>query len=143
MRWFNWLRKQKKKEERKEFLQCSCVKDINKLEGNERLIVEGIAYGFKTTLKTIKATVPFDIYRINEEKLLEFKNNFGFRNKQLRHQAYIEWMADLGLVYEKDRAVVSKIIRGIYEYTNGKLDYRNSSMIKKDNNKEMKIFKEV
>ena len=141
MRWFNWFKKQKKEDE---FLKGGKVKDINKLEGSEKLIVEGIAYGFKTTLKTITATIPFDIYLINEEKLLEFKNNFGFKkDKTQRHKAYVEWMNSLGLDYKTDRAVVSKMIRGIYEYTDGLLDYRNPAMIKKDAKEEIVITQEV
>lgn len=133
MKWFKRNKKvvQEKVVEDKvvvqEFFKKQVVRDFEKLPESRKLILKGVAYGFKTSLKNL-ASIPFDIYLVTEEKLMEFKQDFGTKNKEEKHNRYVEWMAYFGLDYDKDRKVVQTMIRGIYEYTNKELDYRNSRM---------------
>lgn len=120
-------RKKKVNEEKMNFLKKKMVRDFNKLPETQKLILKGVVYGFKATLVNT-APIPFDIYLVTEEKLLEFKNDFYTKNKEEHSRAYKEWLAYFGLDYELHRYVVQKMIRGIYEYTDGQLDYRNSRM---------------
>lgn len=120
-------RKKKVVEEKEDFLKKEKVKDFDKLPETEKLILKGVVYGFKATLDNT-APIPFDIYLVTEEKLMEFKNDFYTKDKEEHSRAYKEWLAYFGLEYELHRYVVRKMVRGIYEYTGGRLDYRNSRM---------------
>ena len=117
----------KKKKEVKEFLKRGIVKDFDKLPETQKLLLRGTVYGFKTTLDNT-APIGFDIYLINEDKLMEFKNDFNTNDKDEHSKLYKEWMAYFGLDYNVHRKKVQQMIRGIYEYTHGQLDYRNSRM---------------
>ena len=118
----------KKKKEVKEFLKRGIVKDFDKLPETQKLLLRGTVYGFKTTLDNT-APIGFDIYLINEDKLMEFKNDFNTNDAELHSKRYKEWMAYFGLDYNLHRKVVQRMIRGIYEYTGGELDYRNKRML--------------
>jgi hypothetical protein len=117
----------KKKKEVKEFLKRETVKDFDKLPETQKLLLRGTVYGFKTTLDNT-APIGFDIYLINEDKLMEFKNDFNTNDKDEHSKRYKEWMAYFELDYNLHRKKVQQMIRGIYEYTHGQLDYRNSRM---------------
>lgn len=117
----------KKKKEVKEFLKRGIVKDFDKLPETQKLLLRGTVYGFKTTLDNT-APIGFDIYLINEDKLMEFKNDFNTNDKDEHSKLYKEWMTYFGLDYNLHRKKVQQMIRGIYEYTHGQLDYRNSRM---------------
>ena len=110
------------------FLKKFKIIDFEKFPETKKIIIKGIIKGFSNNT-TKKPKIPFDMYSITEDILMEFKNDFGFKEENKAHSdAYKKWMKNLGLDYNKDRPVVQKIIRGIYEYSNGKLDYRNRRM---------------
>ena len=120
-------RKRKKKAQPKEFLKREVFRDFDKLPETQKLLLRGTVYGFKTTLDNT-APIGFDIYLINEDKLMEFKNDFNTNDAKLHSKRYKEWMSYFGLDYNSHRKVVQRMIRGIYEYTGGELDYRNKRM---------------
>ena len=117
----------KKRKEVKEFLKRGIVKDFDKLPETQKLLLRGTVYGFETTLYNT-APIGCDIYLLNEDKLMEFKNDFNTNDKDEHSKLYKEWMAYFGLDYNLHRKKVQQMIRGIYEYTHGQLDYRNSRM---------------
>ena len=121
-------RKRKKKAQPKEFLKRGVLRDFDKLPETQKLLLRGTVYGFKTTLDNT-APIGFDIYLINEDKLMEFKNDFNTNDAGLHSKRYKEWMAYFGLDYNLHRKVVQRMIRGIYEYTGGESDYRNKRML--------------
>lgn len=121
-------RKRKKKAQPKEFLKRGVLRDFDKLPETQKLLLRGTVYGFKTTLDNT-APIGFDIYLINEDKLMEFKNDFNTNDKDEHSKRYKEWMAYFGLDYNLHRKKVQQMIRGIYEYTGGELDYRNKRML--------------
>ena len=130
MKWFKFLRKKDKDIKEKAFLRGGSFKDYKKLEGNQKIIVDAIEYTFSRN-RSYRQRTNLNIYAVTEERLLEYKNGFK-GNRHEKHMALVIWMAKIGLNYETDRDIVSEMIRGIYEYTKGKLDYRNAKMRKND-----------
>lgn len=122
MRIFNWFKRTRKTNGF--FDKEGHIKITRNLSENDKALAAGIIYGMPTNLK-------FNLHLITEEVLIQYRDDFGFQEgTKEHHDAYVNWMKYLGLDYYKHRYVIRNLIRGIYHYTKGKLDFRNERMRK-------------
>lgn len=123
-------------EEVKSFLKGGILKKYDKLPEIRKVILQAIVFSYRTTTKNLP-TIPFDMFLITDDILEEFKRDFDMSEEEVakkggmreHHKRYVEWMNKIGFDYDKNRKDVRKIVRGIYNYTNGQLDYRNRAML--------------
>lgn len=121
-----------KKKKPVELPRCNLERNYESLPESTKLIYRAIVDAYKNGNPKVHLPKALNIYLITEEKLMEFKNDFdALGDKDVRHNRYCAWMESIGLKYEKHRAIIKTIIWGIYDYTNGELDYRNNRMLKK------------
>lgn len=118
-----------------QFLKKDIIKDFYKLPEVQKIIIKAIVWEYKVnSIKPASIPEKLKLFEITPSLLEEFKMDFGYteleRLKGEANPAYRNWLRRIGLSYESDRKIVQRIIRGIYAYTGGQLDYRNARMRK-------------